>query len=140
VRQNLPDPALNIVIDVPEMTGQALPVEGAVGVSYATQFQITPTPGNRVFRVRFGPNPGPGPSIILHTTESTFTIPDLSAFGFGIAQGSAYEWSVTLNGPLASLDEAAVAPTIFNFFQITSNGSGDPFTSFSPSRSFTFGQ
>ena len=33
----LPDPALNIVIDVPEMTGQVLPVEGAVGVSYATQ-------------------------------------------------------------------------------------------------------
>ena len=140
VRQDLPDPALNIVVDVPAPTGLVLPIDNFTGVDHDTVFQITPTPGGRVFSVRFGRNSGTGPTIILHTTESSFTIPDLSAFGVTIPQGADYNWSVSANGPLDSLDEAAVAPTSVYFTPVFSNGTGDPFTATTPHRDFTFGQ
>jgi hypothetical protein len=140
VREDLPDPAPNLMIDVPEPTGLFLPVQGALDVDHGTPFQVTATPGGRVFTVRFSPSGNPGPSIVLHTTESTFTIPDLSAYGITIPPGSNYEWSVAANGPLASLDEAAVPTTLVSFVPIVSNGSGDAFVFETVMRSFTFAQ
>ena len=123
-RTDLPAPATNLDLVLPTPTGLVLPVSGATGVDHATQFRVTASPGDRVFRVAFGPTTGPGPKIRVHTTSSTVRIPDLSAWGMGLPAGAEYEWSVRADGPASSLDDAAVELHRLVFTQILNGGNG----------------
>jgi hypothetical protein len=138
-RKDLPDPAMNLSIVVPETTGLVLPIAGITGVDHATLFQVTPNPGDRIFTVTFAPTAGPGPTIHLRTADPEFTIPDLSDLGVAIPPGSEYTWDVDAYGPLATLDELAIAGDLLLFSNFYSNGSADAFLSSGANRTFTFG-
>src|SRR5207244_1595007 len=120
-RHGLPVPPTNITVDPPTPTEHILPVNGATGVGYQTVFQVTPTPGNRVFIATFSPQAGSGPTIRLHTTASSSSIPNLSSYGIAIPPGADYTWKVEAQGPLASVDEAAVVEVLAGFVVFASN-------------------
>jgi len=111
-RKNLPAPAVGLVVNMPEIAEALQPGNGATGVGFGTPFLATSVPGV-VYQIEFRPN-GPGFKLTLHTTSSNFTIPDLSAFGFGLLPSVNYDWSVRALGPYASLDDFVGAGTLLN--------------------------
>jgi hypothetical protein len=136
-RRNLPVPPTNVTVDVPAASEELLPVNGSTGVDYHTVFQVTPTPGDRAFIVTFSPDSS-GPTIRLHTTASSFSIPNLSSFGLGIPQGADYHWRAEAQGPVASLDQAAVQNVIVGIAALASNSTTDAFYSANGFRDFQF--
>jgi len=137
IRRNLPAPATGVNLSIPASTGLAFPVDGATGVGYSTAFQVTASPGDRVFAAEFRPNVGSGPQITVYTTSSTFTIPDLSAYGLGLPAGTLYSWSVEALGPASSVDDAAVPQSLIFFLQTL--GGDDVFQARTDTWDFTFG-
>jgi hypothetical protein len=140
LHRDLPDPTVGLVVDVPPPTTEILPVAGAAGVDYGTLFYVTPSTDDRVLSVMFQPTGGLGPTIRLHTTATTFTIPDLSDVGLGLPDGVEYQWSLQASGPLASTDEATAAAPFASPLMLTfPDLPGPSFTCTTHARTFTFG-
>jgi hypothetical protein len=93
---------------------QTAPDAGATGVTTSTQFSCTPLDGGIY---RFSMN-AEGASFAIWTASPTATIPDLSAAGLPLLQGTSYVWYVTGYQPLTSVDELA-APYSGNSFTIS---------------------
>ena len=123
-RTNLPAPAAGLDLSLPSVSGLVFPVTGATGVGHATEFRVTPSPGDRVFTFDFRATSGPGPRIRVHTSSSVVRIPDLSAYGMGLPAGTEYDWSVRGVGPASSVDDAAVERTLLVFLPLLGDGNG----------------
>jgi hypothetical protein len=112
LREQLPAPTANLTVTLSAATQLALPIDGAAGVGYDTDFLVTPSPGDRVFRATWQPSGDAGPTIRLFTTEAVFRIPDLRDYGVALPPGALYEWTVDAFGPATAVDDVAVLVTL----------------------------
>ena len=98
----LPSEVIALALPAPPL--QQTPIIGATGVSTATPFTWIAFPASIhvVFVV-----PASGPAFAIYLAGASTTIPDLSAIGLPLAQGTAATWSVWGVGPFANLDAYA---------------------------------
>jgi hypothetical protein len=81
-----------------------LPIDGATGVTTATQFSWSAPPAGTVARAVFNIY---GWRIQHITRAQKTTLPDLTPYGITVPANTTGDWSVTARGPAASVDEAA---------------------------------
>ena len=94
-----------ITIAVPASPQHSLPVNAAAGVTTTTPFSWTAVPGG-VYVVRFD-GPAGEPDLLVVTSATSATIPDLSAQGLGLGASKAYTWAIFSFGPFADMNASA---------------------------------
>lgn len=83
-----------LAFQIPGVTRQLGPSDGTAGVTHATTFQVNRQSG-RAYNVRYYPvAPADGPYVFLTTAASSWTLPDLSAYGVTLPAATTYEWTV----------------------------------------------
>jgi hypothetical protein len=98
-------PGSTIDVNLPQPLAQAAPTDGATNVSSQTVFSWSGI-NQAMSVVTFFAQGGSGLNrIVIYTTDTTTTIPDLSALGINVFNGTAYQWRPLIYAPIASLDE-----------------------------------
>jgi hypothetical protein len=131
-----------VAITLPAAAAPTTPAEGATGVARAAAFAWTPVAkAVYIANVTAG-----GVAHFIYTTQSTATVPDLSAFGglgaLALPASTAGTWSVAAYGPVTSIDEAltSVGVPAMNAVLLDTDVTTDGFsTSMGTTRAFTTG-
>lgn len=100
----LVDPDAPLNIDVPLPPQQISPPDGATDVNGKTEFVRSDAPQNGVggFVWTIG-----NLNVLMSTSETKVTIPDLKRYGLTLPKGQESSWLVLSEGPAATVDEVA---------------------------------
>ncbi len=98
--------AKNVVLNMPQVPAQVLPVKDALGVTTATPFSYSGQSG-AVQVVTFQPLVAGDPIYYVVTSGSNAQIPNLTDLGLGLPASTKYDWFVQGFAPYASTDAAS---------------------------------
>lgn len=105
----------NIVLDPPPVNDMLTPADGAMNVDYTTPFTWTPSSFGVHVLFLFGAF-ADDLDIAVVTAGTEATIPDLSAYGYGLPTSAGQTWRVLSFGPYTSVDDLAgvgsMVPTV----------------------------
>jgi hypothetical protein len=98
-----PNPSASLIL--PDVAMPTAPASGATNVAPGTTFSWTALAGS-VYLVALQPT-GTGTQLYIVTTDTSTTLPDLTAINRALPNGAGYAFSVQAVGPFASMDAAA---------------------------------
>lgn len=128
LRQTVQPGTTGLALQVPEGALHADPADGATIDPYATVFRIT-GPSGSVYRAHYSPNfPAPGPYLVLTTTATSWTLPDLSAYGVTLPPATEYVWEMEAFGPATVDDVCDDQPFVSRAYNYSSISTESYFT------------
>jgi hypothetical protein len=104
---------LSETLTVPAAPSLLLPEDGAMGVTFGTQFSWTQFPGGIHELVVLPSSSDCSESVFVFTAATTASIPDLAGAGLRMLPDTSYSWFINGIAPVTSID-ALASPGAFS--------------------------